>query len=559
MSSEDAIKPQAHRPVVMGRRGMVVAGHPLAALAGNLALRDGGNAVDAALAVAAALNVVEPQMSGVGGDGFIMIYDRARRGLQVANATGAAPLAATREAYAAGIPMKGSRSVSVPGLVSGWMEAHARYGTLPLSQLFAPAIGWAREGFPVSQRLAEYMSAEPALLEFPSTRAIFAPAGRHLKAGEILIQSDLATTLSRLAVEGADLLYRGELAERLVRFCAAQGGLLSAQDLAQQRVRWQEPISVDYRGYTVYNAPPNSSGHALLQMLNMVGLANLRGLGCGTPAAIHLMVEAKKLAFADRERYLADPEWVDVPLEGLLSRSYAEERALSIDPRVAAQSVAAGDPWPHQGGRSSVAPRRRSGAEREDTTCLAVVDAQGNAVCQLQSIQSPFGSALVAEGTGILLNNRMTYWHLEDDHVDRLEPGKRVRHTMNPVMVFQGDQLRLVMGTPGADTQVQSNLQVLTHVLDFGFSVQEAVEAPRWRHAQSPTESTVPHVCPDQLQLESRFAARTLDDLRGRGHPVVQIGPYESQGSEVMVGVDAASGALFGGADPRRDAYAIGC
>jgi gamma-glutamyltranspeptidase/glutathione hydrolase len=538
---------------------MVVAGHPLASQAGISALQQGGNAVDAAIAVATALNVVEPHMSGVGGDGFIMVYSRATGDIKIVNATGAAPMRATRGAYRDGIPMKGIRSVSVPGLVDGWLEAHARFGRLGRNAVFAPAIDLAQNGFPVSHRLAEYMAAEPGLLSFPSSAAIFAPEGRHLRAGELLYQRDLARTLDAIAREGADVFYRGDIARSLARFSEQSGGLLSAEDLARHHTRWQEPIATTYRGHTVYNAPPNSSGHVLLQMLSMVEGFDLASLGPGSAEAVHLMVEAKRLAFADRERYMADPEWVDVPLAGLLDKAYARERASLIDPARAAAEVSAGDPWPFEGRT----PRRASAAakaspEREDTTCFCVVDAEGNAVCQLQSIQSAFGSALVAEGTGILLNNRMTYWHLDDDHVDRLEPGKRVRHTMNPCMAFDGDRLRLVFGTPGADTQVQTNLQVLTHVLDHGMTVQEAVEAPRWRHAQNGTESTIPHDCQGELQLERRFSAEIEDELRRKGHPVATVDAWAAAGSEVMIEIDPTTGALKGGADPRRDAYAIG-
>lgn len=550
---------EAHRPVVMARNGMVVSGHPLASQAGVAALRSGGNAVDAAVAVATTLNVVEPHMSGVGGDGFIMVYTRATGQVDVVNATGAAPLRATRQEYSDGIPMKGIRSVSIPGLVDGWLAAHDRFGRLPREACFATAISLAENGFPVSHKLAAYMAGEPGLLTFPSSAAIFAPAGRHLRAGEILYQRDLARTLATIAREGAEAFYRGEIAAAIVRFAEREGGLLSHEDFARHRTRWQAPISSTYRRFVVYNAPPNSSGHVLLQMLNLVELALAPDSGPNSAPAIHAMVEAKRLAFADRERYMADPEWVDVPLAGLLSKEYARERARLIDPARAIPTATAGDPWPYEGRAPSktVAPGRRS-PEREDTTCFCVVDGEGNAVCQLQSIQSAFGSALVAEGTGILLNNRMTYWHLDADHVDRLEPGKRVRHTMNPCMVFAEGRLRLVLGTPGADTQVQTNLQVLTHVLDHGLTVQEAVEAPRWRHAQNGTESTVPHTCVDELQLEARFPGEVAETLRAKGHPVTMVGPWEASGSEVMIEIDPATGALLGGADPRRDAYAIG-
>jgi gamma-glutamyltranspeptidase/glutathione hydrolase len=270
------------------------------------------------------------------------------------------------------------------------------------------------------------------------------------------------------------------------------------------------------------------------------------------------MVEAKRLAFADREAYMADPDWTDVPIEGLVSKEYAAERAALIHPDRAMASVAAGDPWPYTGRPRRDAPRPTPGGGGGDTTCFAVVDGEGNAVCQLQSIQSIMGSALVADGTGILLNNRMTYWHTAEEHVDRLEPGKRVRHTMNTVMAFRGGELYLVHGTPGADTQVQTNLQVLTHIADHGMTVTEAVEAPRWRHVGRMTESTIPFGEADALNLESRFPDDVIEDLRARGHPVEIIGAWEGVGSEVAIEVDRDRGALHGACDPRRDGYAIG-
>lgn len=553
---------EAYRPVVMARNGMVCSGHPLASQAGISVLQRGGNAVDAAIATAAALNVVEPNMSGIGGDGFIMIYWKQSGSVHVVNATGAAPAAATLDAYRDGIPMKGIRSVSVPGLVAGWLTAHTRYGVLTLEQALEPAIGLAHDGFPVSHRLAEGIAAEASLREFPSSRAIFTRDGRPLEAGELLVQRDLAETFRRIAAGGADEFYRGETARKIVACCERYGGLLTMEDLASCRAVWQDPISTTYRGYTVYEAPPNSSGHVLLQELNLVEGFDLRSLGCNTAASIHLMVEAKKLAFADREEYLADPDFVDVPIAGLLSKTYARERARLINPERAAApgTVRPGDPGafqPH--GRPSIARAdRRAGAPREDTTCFVVADRWGNAVCQLQSLQSGFGSGLVADGTGVLLNNRMTYWHLDPQHVDCLEPGKRVRHTMNPVMVFQGDRLFLALGTPGADTQVQTNLQLITHILDFGMTPVEAVEAPRWRHIQSPMESTVPHTAEDALNLEARFSEDTARGLALRGHPVRIIGPWAAVGSAMVIQVDPATGAYWGAADPRRDGYAIG-
>ncbi len=550
---------EAHRPVVMSRNGMVSSGHPLASQAGVTILQRGGNAVDAALAVAAALNVVEPNMSGVGGDGFLMLYSHALGRVEVVNATGPAPQNATLAAYAhTGIPMKGIRSVSVPGLVAGWFAAHGRHGRLSALECFAPAIGLADNGYPVSYKLAQSLRDDSELRQFAPSAAIFAPDGTPLRAGQTIVQRDLAVTLRQLATEGPDYFYRGPVARAIAKVSEQFDGLLTYADLARYQPEWVDPIAIDYRQWNVFEAPPNSSGHVLLQELNLVEQFDLRQLGCNVPESIHLMVEAKKLAFADREAYMADPQWVDVPIQGLLSKEYARERARLIHPEHAATSVEAGDPWAYQAGpRGGRSPLKARSAQ-EDTTCFAVVDGEGNAVCQLQSLQSGFGSSLVAGNTGILLNNRMTYWHLDPSHADCLQPGKRVRHTMNPVMVFKDGHLVLVCGTPGADTQVQTNLQVITHVLEFGMTVAEAVEAPRWRHLQSPTESTVPHVCDDALTLEARFPEDIVDGLRQRGHPVQLLGPWDGTGSEVMIQVDPSTGTLAGAADPRRDGYAIG-
>lgn len=547
----------------MGRNGMVSSGHPLASQAGVGVLMQGGNAVDAAIAVAAATSVVEPLMSGIGGDGFMMIYWKNSDEIKVVNATGASPAAATRDRFVpSGIPFKGILSVSVPGLLDGWIEAHQRYGILKLSQVLEPAIELAESGFPVSHKLAEAIAADTLLCEFPTSRAVFTRDGIPLKPGEILYQKDLGKSLQIIAEQGRESLYSGSIGQGIDRFMREQGGLLTLEDLKGHNTRWQDPIFINYHGHDIYEAPPNSSGHVLLQELNLVENFDLNSLGCNTAESIHLMVEAKRMAFADREAYLADPEFVDVPIEGLLSKDYAAERAKSIDLDVAATRVNPGEPWTYQsGGRP---PKRISKvtASPEDTTCFVVVDRWGNAVSQLQSIQSTFGSSLIAGDTGILLNNRMTYWHLEEDHVDVLKPGKRVRHTMNPVMVFSrnGDtrDLKLVCGTPGADTQVQTNLQVVTHVVDFGMTVQEAVEAPRWRHLQNPTESTYPHTTRDQINIEGRFGEKVFSGLERRGHKVVKIGDWEGVGSQVMIQVDHDEGALHGGADPRRDGYAVG-
>ncbi len=544
MQSPHGVTAEAYRPSVMGRNGMVASGHALASQAGNQTLMAGGNAVDAAIATAAALGVVEPAGSGVGGDGFTLIYWAETGQVSAVNATGPAPGAATRERYLddGGIPMKGIRSVSVPGLVDGWLLAHGRYGALSLDEVFGPAIALCEEGFPVSHLLAEQLRAEHgSFAADPYTRAVFTRDGEPLHTGALLRNCNLGATLRQIARGGRKTFYEGEIARAVAEFSRDHDGLLTQEDLASFHAHWAEPIHVNYRGYEVYEMPPNSSGHILLQELNLVELFDLQSMGCNSAESIHLMVEAKKLAFADREKYMADPEWTDIPLEGMLSKSYAAKQAERINPGRAAVDVAAGGPETH-----------------EDTTCFCTADRAGNLVCILQSIQSGFGSNLIAGDTGILLNNRMTYWHLEEGHPNCLMPGKRVRHTMNPVIVTRDGRPVLTCGTPGADTQVQTNLQLLTHMLDFGMTPQEAVAAPRWRSLQNPMESTIPHVCSNNLQLEDRFPTSVQEGLEQRGHELEMVGDWGGPGSAQAIMVHPESGALIGGSDPRRDGYAIG-
>ena len=543
MTSPHSVNYPAYRPSVRGLNGVVTSGDALASQAGIQVMQNGGNAIDAAIATAAALGVVELPMSGVGGDGFIMIFDADSQQMFGINATGPAPSGATREFYLerGGIPMKGVLSVSIPGLVDGWIKAHKRFGKLKLSEVFAPAIELCERGFPVSQKLAQMLADEHRFFSSdPFTRGIFEPLGRPIVSGELLLQKDLGTTLRGIAEDGRKFFYEGAIARQLEDFSDQYDGLIKFEDLAAFEARWDEPISVDYCGHRVYEMPPNSSGHVLLQELNLVEQFDIEGMGCLTPECIHVMVEAKRLAFADREAFMADPDWVDVPIAGLLDKQYAGERAREISLDHVNLEVGPGLP-----------------EQKEDTTCFCVADGSGNAVCVLQSIQSGFGSSLIAGNTGILLNNRMTYWHLEEDHVNCLRPGKRVRHTMNPVIVTRDNKPTIVCGTPGADTQVQTNLQLLTNAIHFGMTPQEAVEAPRWRSLQNPMESTIPHSCVDCLQMESRFDSATLDGLEKRGHRLDKLGDWDGPGNAQFIRIDPDTDAMVGGSDPRRDGYAI--
>ena len=574
---------QAFRPPQMGSKGAVVANHPLAAQAGMIILRRGGNAVDAAVAVAFALGVAEPSGSSIGGDGFVMTYIKRDDAVQVANGTGAAPALASPAQYPDGIPVYGPLGISVPGILDALLATHSRYGTLPLATCIEPAIELCIDGVPVSNGQAESTMQHMLLREAPTSAAVFAPDGQWLKPGQLRRNPDLAKTYELIASEGRDAFYVGDIAREIGSWSEEMGGFLRYGDLANHRMKWQDPISVSYRGHQVYEAPPNSSGHVLLQELNMAEHFDLAELGYLTPETVHLMAECKKLAFADREAYMADPDFVDVPIEGMLDKEYAASRAELIDLERAMPEdfCEEGDPWEfmdrepdrrlkyrrdgvlHDPERPSIRQPAlaMAGAAGSDTTHYCIVDRWGNAVGALQSIQTGYGSCLIAGNTGILMNNRMTYWHINPAHIDHLRPGQRVRHTMNPVMVFskpvgsqQSDaQLEFVCGTPGADTQVQTNLQLVTGILDHGLNVAEAIEGPRWTHYQAATSSTYPHKDISRLDIEKRVEPSLIESLRSTGHIVNVIAPFAGAGSAGAIEVHHDSGTMSAASDPRRD------
>ena len=532
--------PRSYRPLVIGRRGAVASNHPLATQAGLLALQAGGNAVDAAVAVAATLSVVEPYMSGLGGDGYYHVHVRKTGEAIVFNGTGPAPRAATPERYAGGLPPTGPLAVSVPGSVGAWGAMHARFGRRPWASLLDAAVHYAREGFGATRACRHFAGEQAAsLLADPRSAGVFLRAGRPPTVGTPIVQPDLARSLERLSEAGAEDFYRGDLGRALAAACGAAGSLVTAVDLAAFEPETQAPIEIVYRGFTVREAPPNSMGWVLLQELGIVEHFDLAAMGPLSADLVHTLVEAKKLAFADRDRWSGDPRFVEAPLDELLSPRYLARRATEIDPKRAAPA----------GMDSATMPT--------DTTYFCVVDGEGNAVSGIQSLNSAFGSGVTAGDTGILLNNRMTPWHLEPGHPNRLAPGKRVRHTMNPPMVFKDGELWAVFGTPGGDNQVQVNLQVLTAMIDLGYDPQQAVEMPRWSSTQPGQEANWPHDCPDALNLEGRFPAEVRAELADRGHPVVELGELDGPCSVEVIRRDAATGMLVAGSDPRRDGWAL--
>ena len=533
------IELRSYRPLIIGKRGAVAANHPLAAQAGLLALRAGGNAIDAAVATAVTLAVVEPMMSGLGGDGFYQVYEQSTGRAVVFNGSGPAPSAATPERYAGGIPRIGPLSVSVPGTVSALGAMHKSFGRLPWRDLFAEAISFARDGFAATPHYRHFADEYRAtLLLDPRSTAIFLINGEAPPVGTPIVQPDLARTLEEIAGEGAESFYRGRLARRLAAGLDSAETLISAGDLEAFEAEEQQPIAIDYRGFNVLQAPPNSTGFVLLEELKILEHFDLAAMGLLSTDAVHVMVEAKKLAFADRERWAADPRTIMAPLEELLSAGYTARLAAGIDMRRAAQIGMAA-------------------AADGDTTYFCTADGDGNAVSGVQSINSGFGSGIIAGDTGILLNNRMAYWHLEPGHPNRLRPGRRVRHTMNPPIVLKDGALWCVFGTPGADNQVQINMQVLTAMIDFRLDPQQAAELPRWTSNMSGQYANWPHDGEDALTIERRFPDAVRAELARRGHPVKTVGDLEGPCSVEIIRRDGATGMLLAGSDPRRDGWAL--
>jgi gamma-glutamyltranspeptidase/glutathione hydrolase len=531
----------ANRPVVMGVRGMVASHHPVASLAAIEILKKGGSAVDAAIAANAVLGVVYPHMCGIGGDLFMLIYSAKDKKVYALNASGRSPYAMTRDYFKQKgvdkIPFQGSLlPVSVPGVVDGWDQALKRFGRMTLGEVLRPAIETAENGFAVTANLAGWSSgSHDLLLKMPTTAQTLTREGKPLRAGDVVVMKDLAESLRKIAAGGRDVFYQGALAQAIVKYMQENGGLLNLKDLADHRSDWVEPITTTYRGHTVYEFPPPTQGIALLQMLNTLEAYDLKKLGPNSAETLHLFAEAKKLAFADLDKYISDPDFVKIAVETLASKEYADMRRKLIDLNLAAVTVTPGDP-------------------RGDTTPLQVVDREGNAVTLIQSIYFAWGSGVIAGDTGVLLQNRAGYFSLDPTHVNRLEPHKRTFHTLNPVMVFKDSKPFLLTAAQGAGGQVQTLLAVLTNIIDFGMNVQEAVEAPRWLHG-----GVRPDDPPDIFNLEGRIAAEVAKALETKGHKVKVQPPFtQVMGSIQAIMLDPKSGALWGAGDPRADGVALG-
>ncbi len=514
------------RGPVLATHGMVASEHPLVSQTGIEMLRRGVKSFDSALAMSAVLPVVKPPRSHLGGDAYILVYPKAEGRVTAICSGGKAPAAATLQHYAGVMPRHGGAAAAIPGLVDAWQVFADRWCSMPLRDVLQPAIGYARDGFPVSRELSVVLrGAEGLLRKYTGLADALYPDGNPPAFGSMLRQPKLAAALDAIAGGGRVAFYEGPIASRIAEGVQAAGGCMTADDLAGHSADVLEPLSVDYRGDTVYETPPNSQGLILLEELNLLEGFDLAAMGHLSADASHTMIEAKKLAFEDRQRYAGDPSFTGFAPAQLLAKEHASARRKEIDPQRARLSKIL--------------------AASSDTTSFVVADSAGNVCSFIQSIFAPFGSAVCVDG--IILNNRMNGFSLDPAHPNALAPGKRTMHTLNTYLVFRNGQPYLIGNTPGADFQVQTNLQVITSILDFGLDPQAAIDAPRWGDT------------PEGLLVEDEMSQGTQRDLARRGHDVKLVSRQAApMGRAQAIVIDPASGAFIGGSDSRGEGLAAG-
>jgi gamma-glutamyltranspeptidase / glutathione hydrolase len=560
------------RPTIVAQHGMVAAGHPLAAEAGLRLLKAGGNAIDAAIATWAVQGEVEPGMTGLGADMFILYYEAKTGTVKFINATGYAAQAATIDFYKGkgGIPDEGPLSISVPGAVGGAAYAVKKYGSRPLNEVLAPAIEIAEGGFPVSEALAGGIrSARNKLAKFPSSTRIYFKNGQPLEMGDVIKNLDLARTLRTIAAQGAEPFYRGAVAKNTVAFLKSNGGIISDADLSDYAPFEDAAIHVNYRGTDVYECPPNSQGFVMLEALNILEGYNLKEMGRNSVSYLHAVTEALKLSFADRNAFVGDPKFVkNIPMAALLSKEYAAVRRSQIDPNKAI----VGEPLPGDPGRlkATAAGQQAYAAPLPTpttvrpfdpdeilnlTTYLAVVDQDHNMVSITSSLLSGFGSGVVVEGGGFLMNDRMRYFYLDAKNVNALEPRKRTRQTINPAMALRNGKPWIAFGTPGSDTQPQTQLQFFLNVAEFGLNVQEALEQPTVI-SNSFQDSYQPHDVKGMLLTPALLPQAVKDGLSAKGHRL-DIRNVKGVGSVKAILIDPRTGVLMGGVSPTGDSYVM--
>ena len=530
-----------NRSTVVCQNGIVCASQPLAALAGVDILKAGGNAIDAAVCANAMLSLVEPMSCGPGGDLFAILWVEKDQKLYGLNASGRSPydwnLDEARKLGLKSIPVYGPLSWSVPGCVSGWAALLRRFGRLGMAKVLEPTIAYARDGFPVSPIIAAGWSADPK--KYPTVAKTFIPGGVAPRFGDIFKNLDLAATVEIIAKDGADVFYQGEIAERIVRFSQANGGRFSLRDFREHTSTWIEPVSTNYRGYDVWELPPNGQGIAVLQMLNMLEQFDVGSLKSNSAEHLHLFIEAKKLAYEDRAVYYADMDFAKVPLAWLISKEYGEERAKLMDPKRAAQDVA---------------PGRPTGSS--DTIYLTAADKEGNMVSLIQSIFHGWGSHMVPDNLGFCLQNRGQLFSLNPNDLNKLEPHKRPFHTIIPGFVTRKGKPVFSFGVMGGDFQPQGHVQVLMNLMDFAMSPQQAGDQPRVEHSESSTPTRQKMQGGGSVGLEKGIPDSVKLELEKMGHTIRQeVGAF---GGYQGIWRGESPRRYFGGSDPRKDGCAIG-
>ncbi|MCA9211426.1 MAG: gamma-glutamyltransferase [Planctomycetales bacterium] len=538
-------KPFATRSEVIAKTGMAATSHPLATQVAVQTLQKGGSAVDAAIAANAVLCLVEPTGCGVGGDLFAIVWNQAEKKLHGLNASGRSPqhltLQMLQDKGLTKIPAYGPLPVSVPGCVDGWCELHGKFGKLPLEQVLAPAIEYAMAGAPITEVIAYYWSGGvKTFKDYPGFSDVFMPNGRAPVKGELFRNPMLAKTLSRIAASGRNGFYTGHVADTVGKFIAEQGGYLSAKDFSDHRSEWVDPVSLDYRGYKVWELPPNGQGIAALQILGIMENFDVAGMGFGSTEHVHAFIEAKKLAFEDRAHFYADMKFANVPVDKLVSSNYAKKRFAQIDMSRAAKSYDAGTELIESG----------------DTIYLTVADKDRNMVSFIQSNFRGFGSGMCPPGLGFCLQDRGELFSLDPNHANKFEPGKRPFHTIIPAFITKDGKPFMSFGVMGGAMQPQGHAQIVMNVVDFGMNLQEAGDAPRIRHTRSSQPTGESMTDGGSVHLESEFPAVTVRELLKRGHKIEpSVGGY---GGYQAIRYDAELDVYFGASESRKDGMASG-
>ncbi|HBH24212.1 MAG TPA: gamma-glutamyltransferase [Cytophagales bacterium] len=533
----------ATRSEVIAENAMAATSHPLATQVALQVMREGGNAIDAAIAANATLGLMEPTGNGIGGDLFAIIWDAETKKLYGLNASGRSPQSLTLEYFKEngfeGIPAYGPLPVSVPGCVDGWNEMHQRFGSMEWEKLFDPAISYAREGFPVTELIAFYMDLSSRRLgKYPGFKETYMPGGQTPRKGGIFKNPDLANTLELIAKEGRDAFYKGKIADAIVAIMEDQGGFITKEDLAAHTSEWVEPVSTDYRGYDVWELPPNGQGIAALQILNILEQYDIAEMGFGSQEYIHTFVEAKKLAYEDRAKYYADPAFNEIPVQELISKEYAKKRKELIDDNRAARSYPAGK------------------LGHGETIYMTTADAEGNMVSLIQSNYRGMGSGMIPPGTGFILQDRGELFSLEPGHFNVYEPGKRPFHTIIPCFVTKDGKPFISFGVMGGAMQPQGHAQIVVNMIDFGMNLQEAGDAPRIQHLGSSQPTDEVMTDGGTVYLESGIDYETLRNLRMMGHQLgINVGGY---GGYQAIMWDDENGVYFGASESRKDGQAAG-